>query len=153
MRTRSFSGKLLLAVRDVDRAIGQVRQCLAENADALSHFLHPDEIAVVAVSDRADGNVEIVSLVVEVGIRFAHIVLNAGTAKVRAAQSPGDGVFLRDDTDVLESGRERSCSGSGACRPRRGRSEKLVAEFGREAVGEIRQEGRGSDRRRGCSWS
>ena len=95
-----FLGKPLLRVDDVDRSIRQSGDGLAEDRGALAHLLHADEVTVVAIAHRADRDVELVAVVIEVGIGLAHVVIDTGATEIGTAQAPGDGVFLRDDPDV-----------------------------------------------------
>ena len=74
----------VLAVDHVDRAVGQFVERLFEDTHALAHFFQPHQIAVVAIADRADGNVEVVVLVVEIRMLLAQVVIDAGAAQVRA---------------------------------------------------------------------
>ena len=84
-------------------------QRLMEDLQALTHLLHPAEIPVVAVAVLADGDVEVVALVIEIGLGFPEVVLNPGASQVRAAQAKidtvrgGDLFMLCSDglTDVL----------------------------------------------------
>ena len=94
-------GEAALAVDDVHRTIGDGVDGLAQDPEALAHLLDADEVAVVAVADSPDRDVEIILLVIEVGMGFADVVFDAGSAEHRAGQAIGDGILLGDDTDVL----------------------------------------------------
>ena len=72
-------------VVDVDRTVGQTLERLLEDADRLPHLLHAHEEAIVDVAVRADRDVEVVRLVVEVREILAHVV---GDAATRAASAP-----------------------------------------------------------------
>ena len=70
-------GEGALAVDHVDGAAGDSVDGLTQDAQALTHLLDTDEVAVVAVADGADRNLEVVLLVVEVGMGLADIVVDA----------------------------------------------------------------------------
>ena len=94
-------GEAALAVDDVHRTIGDGIDGLAEDLEALAHLLDADKVAVVAVANRPDRDVEIILLVIKVGMGLADIVFNAGSAEHRSGQAVGDGILLGDDADVL----------------------------------------------------
>ena len=71
-----------------------------KDAHALAHFLHAHEVAVVAIADRADGNVELQMVVNEIGMRLAQIEIHAAAAQVRAGQAVINGVLLGNHADV-----------------------------------------------------
>ena len=66
----------------------------------LTHFLHADHGAIVAIAVLADGDVELHFLVAIVGLRLAQIPRRAGTADHDAGEAPLPRVFKRDDADV-----------------------------------------------------
>ncbi len=58
------------AIRDIDRllafivrAAGNAVQALAHDAHALAHFFHANQVAIVAIADRANRHVELQILV------------------------------------------------------------------------------------------
>ncbi len=104
-------GKDVFFVSDIDGAGGEFFDGLAEDADGLADFLDADEVTVVAVADGADGDVEVVILVIEVGVGFADVVFDAGGAEVGAGESVGDGVFFGDDAEVFGAIHENFVTG------------------------------------------
>ena len=86
-----------------DRALGQLRQRLLDDPQALAHLLHAHEVAVVAVAHRPHGDVEVVLLVAGVGMVLAHVVGDPGAAQARADPAPVERVLPAHDADALEA--------------------------------------------------
>ena len=126
-------------VVDEPVAAGHFVADLADDADALFDFFDSDEVAVVAIADAADGDVEVVLFVTEVGLLFAKVVVHAAGAEVRAAEPVGDGVFFGDEADVFGAVHKDAIAGEKAVGFIDDR-EDFVAEFAdciQEAVGEV----------------
>ena len=68
---------------------------LLENARRLTQLLHAHEVAIVDVAVRADRDVEVVRLVVEIRKVLAHVVRDARRAQHRAGQSVVDRLVRR----------------------------------------------------------
>ena len=92
-----------LAVVGAIESIRQIGHCLAEDAHALAHFLHANDIASVTVAVGGDGHVEIVVLIAAVGHVAAQIPVDAAAAQHRAGETHVDGVLAADDADALQA--------------------------------------------------
>jgi hypothetical protein len=90
-------------VRVVVRAAGNFFEALLQNAHALAHFLHAHEVAVVAIADRADRNVEFQILVAQIRLVLAQIPFHAAAAQVRAAQAVINRHLLGDHAEVAHA--------------------------------------------------
>ena len=82
-------------VVDVHRTVGQTLDRLLENARRLTHLFHAHEEAIVDVAVRADRDVEVVRLVVEIRKILADVERNAGRANHRTGQPVVDRFFRR----------------------------------------------------------
>ena len=90
-----------LAIVHADRAAGQLGQALVEQAHALSHLLHPHEVAVITVSHLAVRHIKVELIINEVRMRLAQVVLDVAAAQVRACQAKIYRFLPTDHADVL----------------------------------------------------
>src|SRR6478735_6953955 len=60
----------------MDRTLWEFLDDLSQNAHALPHLFHPNQVAIVAIARAADHDVEIVIFVVEVRMFAAQIVFD-----------------------------------------------------------------------------
>ena len=89
-----------LAVTHVDRAAGQCGEALLEQAHALAHLLHADEVTVVTVTRLAVRHVKVEPVVHEIRVHLAKVVLHAAPAQIRASQAEIDRLLPADHADV-----------------------------------------------------
>ncbi len=99
LHVRAF-GRRDFAVRRVDRTFGHHLNALLDDAERLAHFIHADEIAIIAIAVLADGNVEVEFRINFVRLRAAQIPRHAGAAHHDAGKAPGLRIFRRHDADV-----------------------------------------------------
>ena len=74
-----------------------------EEADALPHLLHSDQVTVIAIAHGPDRDVELQPVVQQIGMGLAQIVFDPAAAQVWSAQAVIDRHVLRDHADVLRS--------------------------------------------------
>src|SRR5438093_11945215 len=78
-----FAGRLGLGrqddawIVDVYGTVGESVSSLLQNAHRLAHLLESHQVAIVHVAVRADRDLEIISLVIEIWKIFAYIVVDA----------------------------------------------------------------------------
>jgi hypothetical protein len=82
-----LEGSEIAGVLHVDGPAGEARDRLVEDAHALAHLLHAAQVAVVAVAVLADGDLEVVRLVVVVRPVLADVVVDARRAQVRPGEA------------------------------------------------------------------
>ena len=136
---RLFVRKGGLGVVPVDRTGGQFVEDLAEDRNALADLLKPDEIAVVAVAHGADGHIEVVVLVIEIGVFLAKVVVHPAAPEVRAREAKGDGVLLRNHADFLATIDENAVASDEVVHILEGLREGLeeILEHGDERRGQV----------------
>ena len=84
-----------------DRAGGNILDGLQANQARLPHLFHADQIAIIGVTGRADGNFEFVLIVSRVRSGFANVPFHAAGAQHRAGHAKGDGVCGRQNPYAL----------------------------------------------------
>src|SRR5207253_2289993 len=85
-----FGWQHVLPIRDIDRAARKLIYYLTQDFRTLPHLLDPDEIAVVAITDRSENDIKIVLIIVEIRMFTSQIVLDAAPAKVRTGKGVSD---------------------------------------------------------------
>ena len=96
-----FRRKRLLGIDIVDWTQRKLLRNLFQDALALPHFLHADQISVECIADCSYGDLEIVVLVIEIRMFAAEVMLYSRTAQVRTGKRVGNRVLLRNHPDVL----------------------------------------------------
>ncbi len=81
-------------------AHGHLVQALLDDAQALSHLLHADQVAIVGVAVDADGHVELDLVVGVVRLTLAQVPLDARAAQHGAAEAQVERVLGRHDADA-----------------------------------------------------
>eukprot|EP00053_Salpingoeca_punica_P008372 m.75267 g.75267 ORF g.75267 m.75267 type:complete len:437 (+) comp14572_c0_seq1:246-1556(+) len=89
-----------LGVVDADLACRHVVEALVDDADALAHLLAANEVAVIAVAARADGDVKLDAVVGIVGLRLAEIPGHAGATQHDTGEAVVEGLLGGDDANV-----------------------------------------------------
>ena len=74
-----------------------------QNAHALPHFLHPHQVAVVAIADRADGHVELQLVVDQIRMGFAQIVFHSAAAQIGAGDAVIDGYLPGENANITSA--------------------------------------------------
>src|SRR5256714_15045749 len=87
-------------IDDIDRAFWQFPDDLPQNARALPHLFHANEVAIVTIASAADDDIEIVFLVVEIRMFATQIVVDATSPQVRTRERVSDRAITRDHADV-----------------------------------------------------
>ena len=90
----------LAVVGDV-RPLGQAVEALLEDPDRLAHLGDPAAVAVVAVADGPDGDLEVDLVVGEEWVGLPQVPRLAGRAQKRAGDAELEQALARDDPDVL----------------------------------------------------
>ena len=101
---------------------------MAHDPVGLTHFLHADQIAVVAVAVGADGNVEIHQVVDFVRLLLAQVPGHAGAAQHRAGEAQRQCALGCHNADP-----DRALLPD----PVLGEQRFVLVDVGREALGEI----------------
>src|SRR5690606_39102226 len=91
---------LVVVHGDGTRRGGEPLAALLHQADRLAHFLHANEIAVVAIPVLADGNVELELVVALVRLALAQVPGGPRAPDHDAAEAVGPGVLLADHADI-----------------------------------------------------
>ena len=74
-------------------ACGHVVQTLADDAQALAHFLDAHQAAIVHVAVVPERHLEVEVVIARVGACLAHVVVKSGGPQARAGHAPGQGLF------------------------------------------------------------
>ncbi len=90
----------LLRVLRVPLAAGEFGNRLFHDAHGLAHFFAAHEIAIVAVTFRANRNIKFVLFVAAVWTVFAQIKSHAATSQIRTSDAVRKCVFLRNHANV-----------------------------------------------------
>lgn len=90
-----------LVVFDLDGAGGHLVQTLVDDAQRLAELFHTAEVAVVAVTVDADGDVEIDLVVGVVGLGLADVPGDTGTTEHDAGEGVVERISGADDTNTL----------------------------------------------------
>lgn len=90
-----------LVVLDLDGAGGDLVEALVDDAEGLAEFLHTAEVAVVAVTVDADGDVELDLVIGVVGLRLADIPRHTRAAEHDTGERVVESVGSADDTNAL----------------------------------------------------
>ena len=64
------------------RTAGQLVEALVQDADALAHFLHANEVAVIAIAGAANHHIKVVAGVIEIWMFAPEIVLDTATTQI-----------------------------------------------------------------------
>lgn len=94
-------GRSNLVVLNLDGAGGDLVQALVDDAEGLSELLHAAEVAVIAVTVLADGNVKLDLVVGIVWLGLSDVPWNTGTAEHDTGEGVVEGISGGDDTDTL----------------------------------------------------
>ena len=87
-----------LVVLDTDGPGGHLVQALVDDAEGLAKLFHADEIAVVAVTVSADGDIKFDLVVGVVGLALADVPRNTGTTEHRTGEGEVEGFGSCNDT-------------------------------------------------------
>ena len=87
-----------------DRPVGNLLQELLDHVPALPHLLDADPVPVVCVAVLADRHAPLALAVRGVGLELAQVIVHAGPAQRRPAQSEVDGILGRDHRHALGAG-------------------------------------------------
>jgi hypothetical protein len=90
-----------LVVLDLDGASGHLVQALVDDAERLAELLHAAEVAVVAVTVDANGNVKLDLVVGVVRLGLADVPRNTGTTEHDTREGVVEGISSADDTNTL----------------------------------------------------
>src|SRR3954463_10138198 len=98
-------------VRDVNGPIRKLVEALMENAHALPHLFHAHEVTIVAIAHRTNRDIELQLIVNEIGMRFAQVVIDAATTKIRASHPVINRDLFRQYTDIAGTINEDAVAG------------------------------------------
>ncbi len=93
----------------LQRAIGRhLVQTLADHPQRLAHLLHTDEVPIVDITACADRHLKVETIVDQIRLRLADVVVDAAAAEASAGQPVRNCCLWLNDTDA-----------AGACDPDR----------------------------------
>ena len=102
-----FGGQNRLAIGDVHRFLGLVAvatrqfvQALAEQMDALPHFLNPAQVTIITIAHRTQRHLKFQLVVNQIRMRFAQIKIHPAAAQVRPGQTVINRRLARNHPDV-----------------------------------------------------
>ena len=85
----------------IDRALGQIAKCLIQNAKALPHLTHPDEITGIGIAILIGHDIPVELVVIVVGMRLANVIGNTGSSQTGTGEAILQGRLFADRSDSL----------------------------------------------------